>query len=301
MDTLLDLPQLRTFFTLAQTGSFTACARRLHRTQSAVSHAMAKLEDVAGTALLDRRGRGLVLTDEGRRLYQACERIFATLEAAEDDLRRSHSQARGLIRLGATVEFGSSILMKHMQPFLAANPGLDVDFTLRPDLLEPLLRDEVDLIIDCLEHPLPSLKKTPLFRETYVVACAPTFRKARRLRHPADLSPVPILSLDKAGTWWNRFLVSVPDHEQPQLDRILAVDHIRAMIHAAVAGMGVLLVPRYSVLEELRRGDLVALFPAIRPAEDRFSIYQKKVRAGQEKLQLLTRYLQSLSPEEFGS
>lgn len=301
MDPFLDLPQLRTFFTLAQAGSFTACARRLNRTQSAISHAMAKLEDLAGVPLLDRRGRSLVLTEEGRRLYRACEQVFATLEAAEDDLRRNQTLARGLIRVGATVEFGSSILMKHMPPFLADHPGLDVDFTLRPDLLEPLMRDDLDLIIDCLEHPLPSLRKVTLFRETYVVACAPAFRKVHRLRVPADLSRGPVLSVDKAGAWWNRFLVAVPDAERPQLDHILAVDHIRAMIHAAVAGMGALLVPRYSVLEELRRGDLVALFPAIRPAEDRFSIYVKKVKAGQEKLQLLTRYLQSLSPEEFGS
>lgn len=301
MDTFLDLPQLRTFFTLAQAGSFTACARRLGRTQSAISHAMAKLEELAGAPLLDRRGRSLALTEEGRRLYQACEQVFATLEAAEDDLRRSQTQARGLIRLGATVEFGSNILMKHMPPFLATHAGIDVDFTLRPDLLDPLLRDEVDLIIDCVEHPLPALKRVTLFRETYVVACAPAFRKVHRLRGPADLARTPVLSIDKAGAWWNRFLVAIPDREQPQLDRIIAVDHIRAMIHAAVAGMGALLVPRYSVLEELRRGDLVALFPAIRPTEDRFSIYVKKVKAGQEKLQLLTRYLQSLSPEEFGS
>lgn len=301
MDAFLDLPQLRTFFTLAQAGSFTACARRLNRTQSAISHAMAKLEELAGAPLLDRRGRGLALTEEGRRLYQACEQVFATLEAAEDDLRRGQTQARGLIRLGATVEFGSSILMKHMPPFLAAHPGLDVDFTFRPDLLEPLMRDEVDVIIDCVEHPLPALRKVTLFRETYVVACAPAFRKAHRLRGPADLARTPVLSIDKAGAWWNRFLVAIPDREQPQLDRIIAMDHIRAMIHASVAGMGALLVPRYSVLEELRRGDLIPLFPAIRPAEDRFSIYVKKVKAGQEKLQLLVRYLQSLSPEEFGS
>ena len=53
MYTSLDLPQLRTFYTLAQTGSFTACARRLHRTQSAVSHAMAKLESMTGMLLQD--------------------------------------------------------------------------------------------------------------------------------------------------------------------------------------------------------------------------------------------------------
>ncbi len=301
MDALLDLPQLRTFYTLAQAGSFTACASRLGRTPSAVSHAMAKLEDLTGVALLDRRGRSLGLTEEGRRLYQACERAFATLDAAAEDLKRHQTQAKGRLRLGATVEFGSSILMKHMQPFLAANPDLEIDFTLSQDLLSPLLRDDLDLVIDCQEHPFPTLKKVPLFRETYVVACAPAFRKVHRLRVPADLSRSPVLSLDKAGAWWNRFLMAMPDRDQPQLDRFIAVNHIRAMIHAAVEGMGALLVPRYSVLEELERGDLVALFPGIRPTEDRFSIYQKKVRANHEKQKLLTRYLQSLSPAEFGS
>ncbi len=301
MDTLLDLPQLRTFFTLAQSGSFTACAHRLHRTQSAVSHAMAKLEDLAGVPLLDRKSRELGLTEEGRRLYLACEQVFATLDAAAEDLKRHQTLARGRLRVGATVEFGSSILMKHMQPFLAANPELEIDFTLSQDLLSPLLRDDLDLIIDCQDHPLPTLKKASLFREIYVVACAPAFRKTHRLRVPADLSRGPVLSLDKAGAWWNRFLMAVPDHEQPQLDRIIAVNHIRAMIHAAVEGMGALLVPRYSVLGELERRDLVALFPAIRPTEDRFSIYQKKVKANHEKQKLLTRYLQSLSPAEFGS
>lgn len=301
MDALLDLPQLRTFFTLAQTGSFTACARRLNRTQSAVSHAMARLEELAGVRLLERRGRSLGLTEEGRRLYQACEQVFATLDAASEDLRRHQSLSKGRLRVGATVEFGSSILMRHMQPFLAANPDLEIDFTLSHDLLAPLLRDDLDLIIDCQEHLLPTLKKTPLFRETYVVACAPAFRRAHRIRVPGDLGRCPVLSLDKAGTWWNRFLMAIPGREQPQLERFIAIDHIRAMIHAAAEGMGALLVPRYSVLEELERGDLVALFPAIRPAEDRFSIYQKKVKAGQEKQKLLTRYLQGLSPAEFGS
>jgi DNA-binding transcriptional LysR family regulator len=301
MDALLDLPQLRTFFTLAQTGSFTICARRLHRTQSAISHAMAKLEDLVGVPLLDRRSRELGLTEEGRRLYQACEQVFATLDAATEDLRRHSTLARGRLRVGTTVEFGSSILMKHMQPFLTAHPDLEIDFTLSHDLLTPLLRDDLDLIIDCQEHSLPTLKKSPLFRETYVVACAPAFRKAHRLRVPADLARGPVLSFDKAGAWWNRFLRAVPEHAQPQLDQIIAVNHIRAMIHAAVEGMGALLVPRYSVLQELERGELVALFPAIRPTEDRFSIYQKRVKATQEKQKLLTRYLQSLSPAEFGS
>ena len=262
---------------------------------------MTKLEDLAGAPLLDRRNRELSLTEEGRRLYRACEQAFSALDAAAEDLRRHQTLARGRLRIGATVEFGSSILMRHMQPFLATHPDLEIDFTLRPDLLAPLLRNDLDLIIDCLDHPLPTLKKVTLFREIYVVACAPAFRKTHSLRAPAELSGVPVLSMDKAGVWWNRFILAVPDRDQPLLDRVIEVNHIRAMIHAAIDGMGVLLVPQYSVLEELRREELVVLFPTIRPAEDRFSIYQKKVKASHEKQRLLTRYLQSLSLAEFGS
>src|SRR5690349_7505839 len=89
----LDLYQLRAFHAVGQAGSFTAAARRLHLTQSAVSHAVAKLEATAGLALVLRRGRELRLTEAGRRLWEACEQINATLEAAVEDL--DASQARG--------------------------------------------------------------------------------------------------------------------------------------------------------------------------------------------------------------
>jgi len=68
-----------------------------------------------------------------------------------------------------------------------------------------------------------------------------------------------------------------------------------------VAGLGALLAPTYSVLQELERGDLVPLLPGIRPVEDRFCIYQKKRRAGLRRQRTLTEYLLALSPAEFGS
>ena len=67
--------------------------------------------------------------------------------------------------------------------------------------------------------PCPALKKAPLFRETYVVACAPAFRKAHRLAVPADLARCPVLSLDKAGAWWNRFLVACRTGSSPTWPR----------------------------------------------------------------------------------
>ena len=293
----LDLYQLRAFFALAQTGSFTRAGARLNLTQSAISHSLSKLEGSVGTVLMERR-RDLRLTGDGRRLFQACEQVFATLEAAAEDL--GQGGAGGRIRVGATVEFGSSILLRHIQPFLAANPGIELDFTLSHDLLGPLLRGDLDLAVDCQDHLVPGLLKIPWFREVYVVAAGAESAGAARVRRPGDLSGCSLLSLDKAGAWWRRFLLALPEGQRPEFRRITEVDHVRGMINAAVAGMGVLLAPLYSVQEELRRGELVVLLPGIRPVEDRFCIYQRKSRAGLARHRLLTAYLETLSPAEFG-
>ena len=301
MDSQLDLNQLRTFFTLVQAGSFSETARRLHRTQSAVSHAIRKLEELAGVVLIDRRVRDLRLTDEGRRLYQGCESVFATLDSVCEDFQRGRSLSLGRIRLGSTIELGCHVLMKQMGAFLEKNPGIEIDFMLSPDLLEPLLRDDIDIAIDCVEHFRPELLKIPLFREIYAVACAPSFAKAHDIKMPADLTRCPVLSLDKSGGWWHRFMLTLPEDKRPELRRVIAVNHIRGMVHAAVHGLGVVLAPQYSVQGEIDRGELIQLFPSIRNTEDRFYrffLYQKTNKAKLEKHRRLVEFIKTIRMSE---
>jgi len=304
MERRLDLPQLRTFFTLVQAGTFSEAARRLDRTQSAVSHALRKLEDQAGVLLVDRSVRELRLTDQGRRLAQACESVFATLDGVSEDLQRGRSLSMGRIRMGCTVELGCHVLMKEIRVFQRGCPELDLDFHFGADLLEPLLRDDIDLAIDCRDHVRPELQKVPLFRELYAVACSPAFLEEHRLRTPSDLAKVPVLSLDKGGDWWHRFMLTLPETRRPALRRVIAVNHIRGMVHAAVHGMGVVLAPQYSVEPELDRGELVRLFPSMRTADDRFYrffLYQKHAKAGLEKHRRLAEFLKTIRPPELGA
>jgi DNA-binding transcriptional LysR family regulator len=301
MDYSADLGQLRTFLALARTGSFSEAARRLSRTQSAVSHAIRKLEETSGVELVARRGRRFQLTDEGRRLHQVCEDIFAALDAAFEDMGGRQSRSLARVRLGATVEFGCSILMQHIRPFLKEHPEIEIDFMMSHDLLTPLLRDDLDIAIDCAEHHAPGLRKIPLFRETYAVVCSPEFRKEAKIRAPVHLGNCTVLSLDKAGSWWNRFVLSLRNGERPTFRRIVAVNHIRGMITAAVHGLGVALVPRYSALAEIHAGYLEQLFPGVEIAQDCFYVYMKERRAAMRKLRLLSAYLKSIRPSEFGA
>jgi len=290
----LNLNQLKAFFTVAQTLNYTEAAKRLYVTQSAVSHAVATLARSAGDDLLSKAGGRLALTGSGKILYKACEAVFYELERAEEQIAAARGRNAGTIRLGATVEFGTTLLVKYLKGFIKKNPGVHVDFQFRHELLRPLLNDELDLAIDCRSHKAEGLEKTPLFREEYAVIASREFLRAHKLRRPQDLGGCPVLSMDKAGAWWGNFLNALPAAERPEFKNITELNHIRAIINAALEGLGVGFVPRYCVLKEFKARTLVNVFPQLKLLEDNFYVYQKTGKAGLERHRNLLGYLKNI-------
>ena len=290
----LDLYQLKAFFAVARTLNYTEASKRLFLTQSAVSHAVAKLEKSAGGDLFKRTGNRLALTEAGGILYKACETVFYELEKAEERLAAARNKNIGTIRVGATVEFGTTLLVKYLKCFIKANPGIHIDFQFRHELLRPLLNDEVDIAIDCMDHKAPGLEKTPLFREEYAVIASPDFIRRHRLKKPEDLAACNILSLDKGALWWGNFLNALPAGRRPELSSVTELNHIRAIINAAMEGLGVGFVPRYCVLKEFKARTLVNVFPHLKLLEDNFYVYQKAGRAGLERHRNLLDYLKHI-------
>lgn len=295
----LDLNKLYVFREAARTGSYTGAAQRLHVTQSAVSHSIRKLERSIGRRLVEWNARRLQLTEPGERLYEACERVFSELEEVEEQLVDGED-SRVNVCLGANVEFGTTVLIRKMGPLLQAHPELHVDYRFSHSLEGPLLRDEIDLAVDCRSHNHPSVESLPLFREAYVAIASDAFLARQAIRTPHDLEEVVVLSLDKAGDWWGNLQRVLPPEQRPAFRRIVQVNHIRAIINAALDGQGVGFVPLYTVLQELDDGRLRQLFPDLSLLEDRFSIVQKRNRAHRLKNRLVTEYLLGLDASEFG-
>jgi DNA-binding transcriptional LysR family regulator len=290
----IDLYQLKAFFAVARTLNYTEASRRLFVTQSAVSHAVAKLEKSVKDDLFKRTGKKLALTETGRILYKACETVFYELEKAEEQIAAARNKNTGTIKLGATVEFGTTLLVKYLKGFIKKNPGVHIDFQFRHELLVPLLNDELDIVIDCKNHKAEGVEKVPLFREEYAVIASPEFIREHKLKAPADLSGCNILSLDKGGQWWGNFMNALPAAQRPELRDITELNHIRAIINAAMEGLGVGFVPRYCVLKELKARLLVNVFPQLKMLEDNFYVYQKAGRAGLERHRNLLGYLKNL-------
>ncbi|OIO03927.1 MAG: hypothetical protein COX65_03240 [Elusimicrobia bacterium CG_4_10_14_0_2_um_filter_56_8] len=288
----LDLYQLKTFFTVARTLNFTEAAKRLHITQSAVSHAVKKLESRAGAELFSRGGGKFSLSEAGRTLYRACETVFSELEKAEESI--AGEKKSGSIRLGATVEFGTTLLVKYLKGFIEKNPGIHIDFLFKHELLRPLLNDELDIIIDCKDHKAEGIVKKPLFREEYAVIASGEFIRKNKIETPSGLSACNVLSMDKGGLWWGNFLNALPAGKRPELKFITQINHVRGIINAAIESLGAGFVPKYCVLKELKAGTLKNVFPRLELLEDHFSVYQKSKRSGLERHRRLIDYLANI-------
>lgn len=289
----VDLNKLRTFYILAGTKSYTRCADKVFLTQSAVSHAIKKLEAELEYELVDRRNRQFKLTRQGEFLYRRCEGIFNRIEDTLDDLaqRKDHPVS---INLGAPVEFGSSVLIKGMGPFLSSRPEMKIDFTLDPYLLEPLLSDELDIIVDCIPHVHEELVSIALCREEYAVIATPEYVQTKKIQSIPDLNRCTLLSFDKNLFWWRNFINALSEDSGFGFEQITRITNVRGIINATLGSFGIGFVPRYTVLRELEDGSIKELFPDIEVLNDQINIYLKKRNFEKQSFKDLIDHIKSL-------
>ncbi len=295
----MDLNKLRIFLAAARLQNYTLAGRQLNLSQSAVSHGIRRLEESLGQRLVEWRARRFHLTAEGERLLEVCEDVFRRLDDAEAQLLGGDPR-RVRVTLGVTVEFGTTVLVPWLAPRIEAEPRLHVDFVFSNHLERALQRREIDLAVDCKPHQQTGLVRTPLFREKYVVVAAPGYLARRPVEVPRDLADASLLSLDRDLRWWRNVYEVLPGAPRPGPDGVVLLTHVRGIVHAALAGMGLGLVPKYTILDELAAGLLVEVFPGTPFLDDEFCVYQWRGAAGQAGSQLLVGMLEDLPVADFG-
>lgn len=143
----LDLDQLATFVAIADSGSFTRAAEQVHRTQSAVSMQMRRLEERIGKALFEKDGRTNRLTEEGERLLLYARRLLRlnreTLAAFDDD------SLEGNVRIGMPDDYAERFLPEIMARFSRSNPRVELSVLCEPtaDLVNYIRQDTIDLAL----------------------------------------------------------------------------------------------------------------------------------------------------------
>ncbi|UOE21100.1 LysR family transcriptional regulator [Thermobifida halotolerans] len=175
---------LQVFTTVARHGSFTAAAREMDYTQSAVSRQICALEEAAGAPLFDRLPRGVRLTEQGRVLLEHAEAVLERLETAHRDLVAVNAAAVGRLRVGTFASAGAELVPTAIAALRARHPGVDVTVREEPSprLAAALVAGDLDVAVltPAAGDLLDELDPEPLFHDGVSVMLPRTHRLADR-------------------------------------------------------------------------------------------------------------------------
>ncbi len=253
--------RLLVFRAVAREGGFTAAARRLGRTQPAVSQAVRALEEQAGERLLVRSRGGVRPTAAGEALLEHAERIHAELERAGERLRGRRALEAGELRLGTSDTSACYVLPPVLEAFRRRHPGVEIRIQNHPTpaVAEAVARLELDLGFVTLPLPDPRLETEALLPREEVVICAPTHPLARRRQLSlAELRPHPLLLLGPAA--WSRRLLEERLRSAGGGHRVaLETGSLEVVKRLVELDFGVAVVPDHAVAREVQEGRLARI------------------------------------------
>lgn len=260
IDLLNDVPA---FVAAVEAGGFSAAARRLNLSRSAVGKAVARLEDRLGVRLFQRTTRSHSLTDDGQAFYEHCQRALGELRAGKALLETGRKTAGGKLRVSMPVLFGRLRVAPVLTRLAATHPGLELELDFR-DRHVDLVHDAFDLAVrNGALGGGPGLMARRIAHERTTVCASPAYVDRHGL--PAGL---PDLARHQAVTYcrngrtqtWLFPREGGPPHEVAPPTR-LRFDDLGAILDAAVAGFGLAWLPDWLVGDSIGSGDLVRVLP----------------------------------------
>jgi LysR family transcriptional regulator, glycine cleavage system transcriptional activator len=246
---------LSAFEAVLRTGSTTAAARELDLSQGAVSRLIQNLETQLGRPLFDRHRRRLVPTEAARAYGRDVTRALDTVQRASMEL--SANPGGGTLSLAILPAFGTRWLAPRLRTFQAANPGVTINLATRLKRFN-FEAEGFDAAIHFGTDDWRDAEHMKLFDERLTACAAPAFLAASRIETVDDLWTLPLLQLETRSTAWAAWFRG--QGAAPGPARGMLFDQFATMTQAAIAGLGVALLPDYLADPEIDEGRLVPLF-----------------------------------------
>lgn len=256
----MDIRQLRAFTAIAETGTFTAAAERVHVTQAAISMQIRQLERETGVRLFVRAPRRVLLTEAGEKLLERARVILREHDAALNELAALTGADKGRLRIGsASARVSGDPLPQILKKLKAAHAAVETSVIsgTSEDLVQRLMNGEIDAAFVSLPVEARGVQ-TELLNEDYLVAIAsPRHKLAKQKVVSAYALSSEKLILGERGGNTRRLIdqffaqAGVTPNVAMELSRLAA---IKRMVEE---DMGVGIVPLQSVQEEVGKGTLV--------------------------------------------
>jgi len=260
---------------LQSAGSFTAAAQRLGLSKAAMSQRIAELERAAGVPLVRRTTRSVRLTEAGERLVEATRGAFEQIEQGFAGVQDLVGEPHGVLRVSAPVALGRQQIVPRLAGFLRAYPQVRVELELS-DRLVAMAQEGFDVALRHTAAPPDTHVAWPLCTtRSWLVASRAYLRRAGAPAAPADLAAHDCLHYLRPGdtpTWSFE-----PDATPTRSSRgaagrlsvgvrgVFAANNSEALREAALAGLGIALLPDFSAQAAVRSGKLHLVLPQWKP------------------------------------
>ncbi len=293
------MTSLQGFLSFAETAkhaSFARAARALELSPSAVAKSVARLEATLGVRLFHRTTRQVVLTSDGRELYQRCQRVLEEIDGLRSAAEGARASPRGTLRLDMPVSYGKRVMV----PLLAelAFEHRELGFEARfSDRYADLVQDGLDAVIRVGELRDSRLVARTFDQQQLVICASPRYLKRRGTpRSLADLERHDCLGNRNSTSGRERAwpLRSAGRHEEFLPRSRVVFDDGEALVQAAIAGLGLVQLPDYFFGEALRDGRLVEVLARFRPPPEPISIVYPSKRQVPQRLRVLIAALAGL-------
>lgn len=284
------LTRIKVFVNVVETGSFSAASSRLGISRAAASKYVSQLETYLGGRLLNRTTRHVSTTEAGRVYYEQCREILHNLEEADGVVSGLSRQPRGTLRISAPTHFASVHLMPLISEFMRTYPEVRVDLMCTERLVN-LVDEGYDLAIRMTNMADPDLIARPLAHCRHVLVASPDYLAARPAPGvPADLQQhACLLYANIEGAAWP-FSHEGKDYSV-KVASTLTSNNPNVLLEAAIAGMGIALLPTFVVSDAVCGGALRLVLGGYRTIElTMYAVYPSR-RHLPAKIKLFVDYL----------
>ena len=260
------ITSMTAFVQVVDHGSFSGAAKRLELSPAMVTSHVQALEKRLGIQLLNRTTRKVSVTEAGRAFYERCIQILAEVEEAETAATDLHSTPRGTVRVNTSVAL-ARLATPLIAEYVAIYPEVSFELIMT-DRMVDLVEEGFDLALRTGPLPDSTLIARRLGLGRKILCASPAYLAHHGMpKHPADLAGHNCL------TYMNSFLehhwrfTGADGEHEVDVSGNLRTNSIEGMRAAALAGLGVCLMPALSIGPDITAGRLVRLLPEFRTTE----------------------------------
>jgi DNA-binding transcriptional LysR family regulator len=255
------LAGMEVFVRVVDLGGFTPAAAASGISTTMVSNNVKALEERLGAKLLNRTTRRQSLTEIGARYYAQCLDVLARIESAEVEAREMRSRPRGRLKISAPVTLGSHLLVHTFAPYLRDQPDIEIDLQLN-DRIVDLADEGFDAAFRFGELRDSGLVARRLRSLGRIICAAPAYLACHGTPvEPEDLAKHNCLAFHYVQPERDWMFRGSGNERRVSIKGQLTVNNGSALVEAAVAGIGVAMLPEYLAAPDVEAGRLVRLFP----------------------------------------